>query len=257
MNPAPAFLHRLLRLGMTAAAGCLLALQLMGADTAATFDAANHALAAGRAEEASRLYAQLVQTGGTSAAIERNWALACQQIGLNAQALLHLRRAAQLAPRDADVLADLRALRTKLGAATGSESRDASWIRMISVDAWGWTALALMWITGGVAIVRTLRPALRPQLTGALVGGGAATAVAALLAVVAYLDFQAMPNAIVLQGDTILRQSPIDEARPAFTAPAAAELRVRDTRPGWVMGEDPASGRFGWVPQKQLGFVIP
>ena len=257
MNPAPAFLHRLLRFGMTAAAGCLLALRLIGADTVASFDAANHALAAGRAEEASRLYAQLVQAGATSAAIERNWALACQQTGLNAQALLHLRRAAHLAPRDADILADLRALRTKLGAATGSESRDASWIRLLSVDTWGWTALNLMWITGGVGIARTLRPAFRDRLTGALVGGAAATALATLLAGAAYLDFRSQPNAIVLQGDTILRQSPIDEARPAFTAPAAAELRVRDTRPGWIMGEDPASGRFGWVPQKQLGFVVP
>lgn len=257
MNRAPSLLSRFLRLGMTSVAGLWLALQLIGADTAATFDAANHALAAGRADEAARLYDRLVQSGGTSAAIERNWALACQQTGLNAQALLHLRRAAQLAPRDADILADLRALRTKLGAATGSESRDASWIRLLSVDTWGWTALALMWITGGVGIARTLRPAFRDRLTGALVGGATATALATLLAGVAYLDFQSQPNAIVLQGDTILRQSPIDEARPAFTAPAAAELRVRDTRPGWVMGEDPASGRFGWVPQKQLGFVIP
>jgi tetratricopeptide (TPR) repeat protein len=257
MNRAPTFLRRLLRVGVTTAAGLWLTLQLIGADSAASFDAANHALAAGRAEEAARLYDRLVQSGGTSAAIERNWALACQQMGLNAQALLHLRRAAHLAPRDADVLADLRALRTKLGAATGSESRDASWIRLLSVDTWGWAALTLMWLTGGVGMARTLRPALRDRLTGALVGGVAATAVASLLAGAAYLDFQSLPNAIVLQGDTILRQSPIDEARPAFTAPAAAELRVRDTRPGWVMGEDPASGRFGWVPQKQLGFVIP
>ncbi len=221
------------------------------------FDSANRALAAGRAEEAGRVYERLATNGTTSAAIERNWALACQQMGLNAQALLHLRRAAQLAPRDGDILADLRTLRTKLGATAGTESRDSAWIRRVSVDAWGWLAFGLVWVSAGLGIAGSLRPQLRPRLMGAFTLCAGASGVAALLAGIAYLDFESLPNAIVLQADTILRQSPIDEARPAFTAPAAAELRVRDTRPGWVMAEDPASGRFGWVPQQQLGFVIP
>jgi hypothetical protein len=83
------------------------------------------------------------------------------------------------------------------------------------------------------------------------------TLVLVALTVAALLEFRSRPDAIVLKADTVLRQSPIDEARPAFTAPMAAELKIRDSRPGWVMGEDPASGRFGWVPRQQLGFVIP
>ena len=257
MNRAVAHLSLPFRFLLVAVAGFLTTLIAVRADAAGDFDGANRALAAGRAEEAGRAFERLAKTGPTSAAIERNWALACQQMGLNAQALLHLRRAAQLAPRDADVLSDLRTLRTKLGATAGTESRDAAWIRMVSVDAWGWLVLGLVWISGGLGIAGSLRPQLRPRLMGTFTLCAGATGVAALLAVVAYFDFESQPNAIVLQADTILRQSPIDEARPAFTAPAAAELSVRDTRPGWVMGEDPASGRFGWVPRQQLGFVIP
>ena len=245
--------HRLL----VTVAFFLTAIGAVQADAAGDFDGANRALAAGRAEEAGRLYERMAKDGNTSAAIERNWALACQQMGLNAQALLHLRRAALLAPRNADILTDLRTLRTKLGAPAGTESRDTAWIRMASVDSWGWLALGLVWVSGGLGIAGSLRPQLRPRLMGAFTLCAASAGVAALLAGVSYLDFESQPNAIVLQADTVLRQSPIDEARPAFTAPAAAELRVRDARPGWVMGEDPASGRFGWVPQKQLGFVIP
>lgn len=257
MNRVVTHLRLFFQCLLVAVAAFLTAIGEVRADVAGDFEGANRALAAGRAEEAARAYERLTKTGPTSAAIERNWALACQQMGLNAQALLHLRRAAQLAPRDADILSDLRTLRTKLGATAGTESRDTAWIRMVSVDAWGWFALGLMWVSGGLGIAGLLRPQLRPRLMSTFTLCAGATGVAALLAGVAYLDFESQPNAIVLQADTILRQSPIDEARPAFTAPAAAELRVRDTRPGWVMGEDPASGRFGWVPRQQLGFVIP
>jgi len=227
------------------------------AESGITFDTANHLLVAGKYDDASKAYEQLTRDGRTSAAIERNWAQACQQAGQPALALLHLRRAAVLAPRDSDVFADLKVLRLKLGVRSGSETDDRSWIRWLSVNEWGWLALAGVWGWCGLGITLKLRPELRTNLGTSFAVTGASATLFTLLAILAWYDFQSLPNAIVLKSDTVLRQSPLDEARPSFVAPASAELRVRDTRPGWVMGEDPGSGRFGWVPQQQLGYVVP
>ena len=62
---------------------------------------------------------------------------------------------------------------------------------------------------------------------------------------------------MVLAADTPVRQSPLEEAKVSFAAPAAAELRVRDTKDGWLMVEDPASQRFGWLKQAQVARVSP
>ena len=234
-----------------------LILRAAAAVDSVAFEAAARLLAAGRAEEATRAFERLAQTGRTSPAIERNWALACEQSGLPAHALLHFRRASLLAPRDPDIRADLKTLRSKLGRAGGSETADDRWIRTFGVDEWGWLAFASNWIWCGCLIAGLLVPSIKAALRGFTVASGTVTLLLLALTVTALLDFRSRPDAIVLKADTVLRQSPIDEARTAFTAPMAAELKVRDSRPGWVMGEDLASGRFGWVPRQQLGFVIP
>lgn len=223
---------------------------LLAADAQVLFDTANGLLAQGKQIEAVRIYEQITATGQTSPALERNWAQASFQNGQPGPALYHLRRAERLAPRDANVGADLALLRSKLSSTpTGT---DLSALGFLRLDEWAGLALAAVWIWFGLLIAAKLSARVRAAVSGFAFGSGV-VALVLLAALVAATQRQFHePDAIVLNADTPVRQSPLDEAKATFNLPAATELAVRDTKDGWLMVEEPASQRFGWLRRTQV-----
>ncbi|HTH48114.1 MAG TPA: hypothetical protein VMB21_11415 [Candidatus Limnocylindria bacterium] len=229
-------------------AGC----PLVAADTDAAFEAANRLLAQGRAAEAARAYAAISPNGATSAALERNWAQACYQSQQPGPALFHLRRAEQLVPRDESVRADLVLLRRKLGI-SADPAEELPFLRSLRLDEWAWLALIAVWLWFALLFAAKLSPRLRVAIRGFGVGTGLVALVLCGLLAGAYAEQSQAPDAVVLAGDTPVRQSPLEEAKATFTVPAATELRVRDHKDGWLMVEDAATQRFGWLKATQVG----
>lgn len=230
---------------------------LIAAEADTAFEAANRLLAQGKAAEAARAYATVAPaTGATSAALERNWAQACYQSQQPGLALLHLRRAERLAPRDESVRADLALLRSKLG--TPAEATDdLHLLRALRLDEWAWLALIAVWLWFALLFAAKLSPRLRTAVSGFGIGTGLVALTLCGLLAAAYGEQAHTPDTIVLAGDTPVRQSPLDEAKVTFTVAAATELRVRDHKDGWLMVEDAAAQRFGWLKQTQVGRLVP
>ena len=222
------------------------------AEADAAFESANRLLALGKAVEASKAYEQIGAAGRTSPALERNWAQACYQSGRPGPALAHLRRATLLDPRDADVRADLAVLRTKIGNGLGSSDDAAAALRVLKLDEWAWLALGAVWIWFAMLAAGRVSPVAHAALRGFTSGSGAVAIVLSALLFAAVKQRAGEPDAVVLAPDTPVRQSPLDEARATFAVPAAAELRVRDTKGGWLMVEETATQRFGWLKQSEV-----
>lgn len=222
------------------------------ADADAAFESANRLLALGKAGDASKAYEQIAAAGRTSPALERNWAQACYQSGRPGPALAHLRRATRLDPRDADVRADLAVLRTKIGNGLGSSDDAAAALRLLKLDEWAWLALGAVWIWFVMLGASRVSPVAHAALRGFTTGSGAVAIVLSALLFAAVKQRAGEPDAVVLAPDTPVRQSPLDEARATFAVPAAAELRVRDTKGGWLMVEETATQRFGWLKQSEV-----
>ena len=220
-------------------------------NASAAFDAANRLLAQGHAQAAAQAYEAVLPAGTTSVALERNWAQACYQSQLPGVALLHLRRAERLDPRDESVRADLELLRTRLGG-TRIAMSELSFLRL---DEWAWLALIATWFWFTLLFAARLSPRCRSAWHGFGFGAGLVALLLGGLLVAAFTEQAHAPDAIVLAGDTPVHQSPLEEAKVTFTLPAAAELRVRDTKDGWLLVEDPAAPRFGWLKLKQVGRV--
>ncbi len=222
------------------------------ADADAPFEAANRLLAQGKAVEASKAYEKIAAGGRTSPALERNWAQACYQSGRPGPALAHLRRAVRLDPRDADVRADLAVLRAKIGDSIGSADDASAVLRVLKLDEWAWLALAAVWTWCGMLCAGRVSPVARAALRGFTTGSGAVAIVLSAVLFAATKQRADEPDAVVLAPDTPVRQSPLDEAKATFAVPAAAELRVRDAKDGWLMVEEPATQRFGWLKQSDV-----
>ncbi len=230
--------------------------RLMAADAEAAFDAANRLLAQGHPAEAARAYANISPDGATSVALERNWAQACYQNQQPGLALLHLRRAERLAPRNEAVRADLALLRSKLGTPAPA-SDDLQFLRSLRLDEWAWLSLIAVWLWFALLFAAKLSPRLRSAVSGFTLGTGLVALVLCGLLAAAHARQSGAPDAVVLAGDTPVRQSPLDEAKATFTVPAATELRVRDQKDGWLMVEDAGTQRFGWLKQAQVGRILP
>ena len=146
--------------------------------------------------------------------------------------------------------ADLTLLRSKLNSTLSGT--DWSALGFLRLDEWAWLALASVWLWFALLFAAKLSARAREAVRGFAFGSGVvALGLVAALAAAAQRQFHE-PDAIVLNADTPVRQSPLDEAKATFNLPAATELAVRDAKDGWLMVEEPGSQRFGWLRRTQV-----
>jgi tetratricopeptide (TPR) repeat protein len=221
----------------------------MAADFSAGFNAANKLYAEGKFAEAAADYEKILQTSSVSPALYFNYGNAEFKSGNLGRAIAAYRRAAQLAPRDAEVRANLDFARNQVSGPTRRESRWANWLGTLTLNEWtGLTAIAF-WLLFGLLAARQLRPALKPALRNLTLGAVMATLLAgACLGIDAALHFSGQ-TVVIVEPDVTARSGPFDEAQSAFAVHNGAELAVLDRRNDWLQVTD-GSGRIGWLPQK-------
>ncbi len=229
--------------------------KLLAADVAADFTAANKLYSEGKFAAAAAAYDALLKTGAQSPALLFNAGNAAFKAGHLGQAIAAYRRAELLAPRDAELRANLAFARNQVQGATLRESRWLNWINTLTLNEGALLTALFLWALLALLALRQLQPALAPKLRPA-------TRLAAALTVFsgAVLAWQAANHfntsvAVVTSADATTRSGPFAEAQNGFAVRDGAELKVLDRHDDWVQVVN-SNGKIGWLSWKQVE-VLP
>jgi tetratricopeptide (TPR) repeat protein len=213
----------------------------------AEFDAANKLYAENKFTEATAAYEKLAQSGAVSPALLFNLGNAHFKSGHLGLAIAAYRRAEPLAPRDADLRANLQFVRGQVQGPTVRPGLVERSLALLSLNEWAGLSAGALWITLGLLALRQLRPALGGALRSwtrlaavTTVGLGAALAFATAAQVGGRV-------VIITAHEATVRITPNDEAPAAFTVNDGAELRVLDRKDDWFQVTDGNAQRFGWL----------
>ena len=215
------------------------------------FQQAGRAYDAGRYAEAAGLYEQLLADGHRAVPVLFNLANAHFRAGQFSAAVLAYRQAWYLAPRDADLRANLQFALEQTGAALPAVSLTARLWQAASLREWLWVAVAGFWLSAALACGLWLAPYRRAVWRGLLLIG-----VAALLLGLAgagyWVSLLRQPEAVVLQPTKVL-WSPLDGATERFALPAGALVRIERPSGEWL--EISRGPQLGWIPRARCATV--
>lgn len=208
--------------------------------------------------KARECYEKVLGQGYQSAALEHNLGMAWHHLGKRGEALLHLERAALLAPRDSDILHNLGLLRAAV--APGVESAPEFFLARIwrqaqelaSTSAMATAGLALWW-AGMAGLARWLLGRSRRQKKTGFIGGLALILLSLLPFALAgsraarQLDSQAA----ILLVPAPLRSGPEQAGPEILRLPEGAKVQLTAFLDGWWQVQL-ANGEAGWLEMKVL-----
>ena len=228
---------------------------LFAADIASGFSAANKLYAQGKFADAANAYENILQTGSRSPALLFNDANAEFKSGHPGRAIAAYRQAELLAPRDAELCANLAFVRGQVQGTTFQESRWQNWFGALSLNEGALLTAVLLWAMFALLIARQIRPVLTPKLRGAMRLAVTLTIFSGAVLVLQAVNHFNSSVAVVTSNEATARSGPFDDAQSAFTAHDGAELRVLGHHNDWVQVAD-GSGKIGWLSRKQVE-VLP
>jgi hypothetical protein len=182
-----------------------------------------------------------------------NLANAYARAGQPGLAVLNYERAALLAPADADIEANLEAVRATARVPAEPQNRVARLAGAIGPAAAAWIgALGMALLGFGLLAPRIAPPWRRGRALGIPLG-------VALLAVTlsnALLLWPRMHAAVVLVSETPARVAPVPMGDTAFVLREAETVTMAAEHEDFVLIRT-AGGRSGWVARADLGAVVP
>ena len=210
----------------------------------------------GRFQEAVQTYEQLVEKGIQDASLFYNLGNAHYKAGDLGRAILNYERARRLAPREADILANLEYTRSK--ALDRYESEAVSPLK-------GWVHLASSYLTlnelslvalGSFWLIAILILVYRHSRSGRMrsVVQAALILVVLLFGVSAftlgsrvYLESNS-PGAIIVTDSVEILSGPGEDYITEFSLHAGAQVIIQETRGQWVRVALPGEEFQGWAP---------
>jgi hypothetical protein len=165
-------------------------------------------------------------------------------------AVLNYERAHLLAPRDADIDANLRHVQESAGVAASAAwyDRDAPYVNPNTMY---WLGIVGLMLAAAAWLMRRLRTRYRAV---SAVLGVTGCILAALTLCDAAATASILNESVVMQS-TAASASPISGAEPLFIEREAAIVHVQDTHSNQVLILD-AGGRTGWVPRAAITPII-
>src|ERR1700677_5128458 len=122
-----------------------LAGNLSAADVTADFSTATRLYAEGKFAGAAEAYQHLIDSAGTSPNLLFNYGNAEFKAGNLGRAIAAFRRAGLLAPRDAEIRANLEYVRNPVQGATSHESRWQEWLGQLTLNEWTLLTVGAFW----------------------------------------------------------------------------------------------------------------
>lgn len=237
------------------AAVFLCAGSLFASDAAIEFSHANQLYAEGKFSDAARAYESILNSGVVSQNLLFDYGNAEFKSGNLGRAVAAYRRAAMLAPRDADVRANLDFARNQVQGPTWRQTWWENWLAGLSLNEWTALAAITFWLAFILFAAIQFRPVWKNALRAPARGFAVAAAFFCACLVAAATVHFSDSIAVVVLPDAVTRVGPFDDAQNVFAVHDGAELSVLDRRNGWVQVSD-GSGRTGWMKNSQVE-VLP
>ncbi len=217
----------------------------------------------GEYAEAAQQYEALARRGYREPAISFNLGNAYMQDGDLGRAVLNYLRAEELSPRDEDIAFNLALVRSRTVDRVQAEGNSLAASvsdfgrRWATTGEFGLAALVLWAVVGVATCVVILAPAVRLR---ALLRGGAAAAfvlmVAALTLTLTMLYSNTYENSGVVTVRTVeVLDGPGEQFREVFALHSGAQVRIVDSRHGWVGIALPGGELRGWAPDYAIEAV--
>jgi len=229
-----------------------------------TMHTANQLYESGQYAQAAQGYQQLADQGFADSALYYNLGNAYFKQGDYGRAILSYRRAAQLAPRDADIQTNLNLVRgqvidqfednveetaaTSQGFVSGLGKATQAWLTlnelaMITLGVWFLFSVL-------VIVMSNLRKggSLREVLQYVLV----TTSLVLTIGIVSlgsrlYVEHN-NPEGVIVAGETAVTSGPGPQYVTEFSLHSGTEVKLVEQRENWVRLAVPASDLQGWVP---------
>jgi tetratricopeptide (TPR) repeat protein len=226
-------------------------------DLYSAFDSANQLYDSGKFAEAAAAYDKLLASGDASEALYFNRGNALFRLGQTGRAIASYLQARRLAPRDADLRANLQIARTR--ARGGQQYQVERWRSLfdrLTLNEWTALLVVAFWALFLLLALIQWRPALKPALRNSCLGAGTAVFLLGIcFAVALNLDYLSS-SVVVIAGEAEVRNGPLDEAPSNFKVRDGAELTVLDRKGGWLEVAD-AVQRTGWLRRDQILALDP
>lgn len=197
---------------------------------------------------------QAVERDGYTAS--RLWALGKAQLAQDrlGPAIVSIERGLMLSPRDPALREALSAARTRAGL---SAPQAASWLsraaQMLSLREWSFAAWACCLAVSLALLGVTLARRHRRLLVTALLSSGLALA---LTGGEAYAARQRLATAYVLRADSVLRQSPFENAAVLGQLRPGEAVDPQSAHDGFVYVRS-ERGQSGWIREDELAQLAP
>jgi tetratricopeptide (TPR) repeat protein len=225
--------------------------RMFAADNPADFVAANELYDQGKYAAAAAGYEKILQSGVESPALYFNDANAEFKAGNLGRAIAAFRRAELLAPRDAEIRANLQFVRNQVRGTTVREERWQAWLGQLTLNQWTLLAAAAFWITFLLLAAQQWRPSLTPKLKSPATWLVVMTVLCSLVLALQTMSHFSNQTAVVTGAEITARSGPFDDAQNTFTLHDGAELSVLDRHNQWVQVTD-GTGKTGWLNQQQV-----
>lgn len=213
------------------------------------FKAANRLYDAGKFAEAAAVYEKVEPK---TAHVYYNLGNAWFREGKLGQALLNYERARRLAPRDPDILANLKFAERQLGVGDVNAAPRAvqrflrSAIESRTATEWSVYELIGLWLTVLAVAMTIYIPKTRMTFRVIALAGFVGLAASTFALGYEVINDRAAPRVIVLSAETEARFAPMPDSTIHFKLAEGTNVAVREDRGQWLFVER-ADGQQGWV----------
>jgi tetratricopeptide (TPR) repeat protein len=213
------------------------------------FQAANQLYDTGKFAEAAAAYEKIEPK---TAHVYYNLGNALFRDGKLGTALLSYERARHLAPRDPDILANLKFIEQRLGVdEVNTPSRAMQKLLRSAIESrtsseWSAYELVALWLTVLAVGVCVFVPKFRTGFIVVAVACVMGFAVSTFALSYEVIDFRVAPRAIVIATKTEARFAPVADSTVHFKVAEGTKVAIREDRGQWLFVER-ADGQQGWV----------
>ena len=234
---------------------CAVAASAVQADSSPEerFSNAGRAYDAEQYPEAIAQYEQLLADGYRAPELYFNLANAYFRAGDVGRAVLHYKKAEQLAPRDPHIQHNLQFALTQADAAHAPYPWPARWLRLLSLAEWAAVA-AVAWWLAAIYLCVALWPTGRR-------GGGISASFAVLFLLISiagiyhWLSLRIRPETVIVKPGQEALFAPLQGATAHFTLPPGSIARVDSFMEDWYKVS--VGDKDGWIRRSAATPVAP